>query len=389
MKDVLKDYVGSVSVVPMATVRSWRIAGLYYMLVLGAGTYILLELIFFHRYAEMTPSTSFVNLWHVSTRSSQRDHANYSYCNNATFDWPLTPEQMAIVGPFRLINTSCSYFTDAEVIVVGHNVIGISTSMFRVYPNGSTEFNFVTQLEDIAIKFQHTILMPDGTEIRNPPTEIVDSRGIVVVNEEATANQHITLTVNDILRIIGSQLDVPNPQLPNFPVIRYRSTGMMIAVRMKYFNVEPWVAGKRPRCRVSMKLTEGSWGNVGSLARNDLSLNRFGVQLIFLIEGEMAVTTPYRIVFHFISGFVLIELARNVVLIVIKIMKAMTNDTAFRDLKEVTIDARSKTPVELNTSARNTPVDDVTTISHAKKVETFNPINTTRNDNELLEVNDV
>lgn len=331
----------SVGVQPDAVVHSKSMSLLFYFLVCGFTVYMVLDLILMHRYAEMIPASANINLWKSSPREAIAGHDAAYYCNNKSYDWLLTPEHMSVLGPYRMESLPCKWYSDVVVVSLAESSFGLTTIVYEDTKSESGldgKYYLTTRLETSRINFQHSVETPSGT-VLNPKSELVDHRGNVYMRTGYEGSpKFFTLTLNDVENILGVTLENYNPQATgvfstDLPPIRYRNTGMDVAMRMNYFNVEDWKAGMETRCKISLLLQRGNWGTLGSaMSRTGDGLDRFGVRVVMKVEGRFADVSFYRILMHIIGSVVLLSISKTIVLFAIKLLREI--DDSFRPMIE-------------------------------------------------------
>ena len=331
--------------VPVAHVRDWRFAVTFYGLLVLAFLYSVGSMFFFHQYCFYSPATALTCSWFLSTRNpSNNGSSTHSFfCNNASYDFTPPPEEILMSGNFTFSNSSCVWLNDAVVTTMSADGMSITTSTMT-QPNmsgrsgntysGFSSSHFMVDLDSLVANFQHSVNMPIGPPILNPPTILYDSKGNVYKSFGHPGEQpFVSLTLRDVLRIVDVSLEEWNP-VAGVP-IRYRNTGLLVAVNLEYSNAFNWQVPLELRCKMTLELQPGSWGQIGWCTPGDEAYTRQGVLLNFVVQGQLAAFSFTSLVTHLISSYVLIGLCRTAVVMLISVLSARSDDFAKRHKLEL------------------------------------------------------
>ena len=330
--------------VPVAHVRDWRFAVTFYGLLVLAFLYSVGSMFFFHQYCFYSPATALTTPWFRSFRNPSNIPAtNFPFfCNNASYDYVLTAAQKAQIGAYEFKNGSCLWLDDAVVTSVSSSSLAIATSLLKLVvdptnaSNMSYETYFSTDHSSLVANFQHSVNMPIGPPGLNPPTILYDSKGNAYKSFGHPGEQpFVSISWDDIFKITGVSLDEWNPQPAFLPPIRYRNTGMLIAVNLEYSNAFNWQVPLELRCKMTLELQPGSWGQIGWCTPGDEAYTRQGVLLNFVVQGQLAAFSFTSLVTHLISSYVLIGLCRTAVVMLISVLSARSDDFAKRHKLEL------------------------------------------------------
>lgn len=327
--------------VPVAYIRDYRFALVFHALLTLAFVYSIGSIFWLHQDLAYTPAIALTTTWFRSFRSPSNVPAPPYFCNNATYNFVLTPEQLALTGAFAFENVSCRWFSDAVMTYMSGDQAAIATALIEQTINmasGNITYvqNFATDFDSLLYNFQHSVNLPDGTPVLNVPTTLLDSAGNVyrTFGFPDSASTYPALTFDDIFAVLGVTLDEFNPGAADaklgFPPIRYRNTGMLIAVQLEYANAVTWQYGLSLRCTMKLNLQVGSWGNVGWMTAGDDKLVRLGVVLRYMSSGLLGQFSFTTLVTHLISSYVLIGVCRTAVVMLIKFFSACDEGFAER-----------------------------------------------------------
>ena len=323
------------------SVQSKSLVGLFALCAVASITYMGMELLFLHRHAEFKPARAFVNSWNVVRRDPFSDRPvdpegyvattglpQHSHCGNASFDWALSPAEMAVVGAFNMQNVKCRFFDDSVIVRSGStNEVAVATNVFRtaVLANGTRFFDnaFTTQVDDVRVNFQYLLRGEEmnTADVQMPLTIVYDALG-QEWQRSSTERPFITLSVRDVLALAGFAWDTPQPQSLGTPRdLRIRGKGAEVAVRLRIGNWHRWELGSELRTDVTLQLMGSNWGPLDYVNVPDwlpdeevatVTYTRYGLRLIFIVEGELGHFSTYRFVLHMLSLVVLFGVAKNV-----------------------------------------------------------------------------
>uniref|UniRef100_A0A0G4FZX1 Uncharacterized protein n=1 Tax=Chromera velia CCMP2878 TaxID=1169474 RepID=A0A0G4FZX1_9ALVE len=142
----------------------------------------------------------------------------------------------------------------------------------------------------------HDVYSINGDEI-NVYTQFFDIAGTKV--SETEKNDVIVTDVGTLLALGGISLDDVNPQT-HFEMtaeapLRYRQSGTVLLVQMKYKNLEDWnISENNYRADMSVKVQKTSWGWVGPVQFIDEDGNRYSryrnaVRIRFEARGRVGI----------------------------------------------------------------------------------------------------
>lgn len=327
--------LATVTYVPSASLRDWRIASLYYLLLLGAVAYMVVELSFLHRYAEFAPARAFPNVWTASMRdaATARDGPRPSYCSNASYNWVLTPAEMRLVGPFSMVNVSCEWRDDGEVVIVGENVFGIATNV-RITDSANASnsgFRLVEQVDAVSFNIQTRLYVgEDSRKSTLPAIYFHDAHGALdfgtgfARTTQTTPGGFISLPVPDILRLAGTSLEklAQRESFGGFelPPLRQRMSGIDLALVLEFSNRRPWELGSSYQIDAHFEHQENNWGLMGSVKSGAQSIERYGIRVTLVLRGTIGTANPYRVIVHLTNSVVLLQVVRALVVLLLKVL---------------------------------------------------------------------
>ena len=308
---------------PVGYIADSRFTIAYYLLVFCVALYTFASYLFLHQYCGFTQAVAETAPWFSSARSADNVQSLPPYCNNAAYDWNLTAAQRAYLGDFHMVNISCDWLSDAVALQLSTSSMGIATNVFLLKNNGSQlEPHFMLDIESVRANFQHIVSLPSAPQELNPPTILVDANGHVMKSFEP-AGEIVSLSLAEIFQAIGKNLDDDNFQPGGVPAVRFRNSGMLISVHLRYENAVDWQVGLRTRCVMSMKLMTGSWGPLGWVTVGATSYQRYGVVMTFTVEGQLGAFSGTAIVTQFISSLVLLGFCRTLVVMAVKFLSKL------------------------------------------------------------------
>jgi hypothetical protein len=158
-----------------------------------------------------------------------------------------------------------------------------------------------------------------GRGVDNVRTIIQDSNGNAF-KEFQNGDIISQVTLEDWMQLAGVDLERRNiqSQLDTHPF--YRTTGLVLLVRMEYSNLRPFAAPVYdPLCTVTVEALPQAWGFLGSRivpgsnatgsgARE--SVQQTGVRLIFIQSGRIGTLDFVQLILRLVEGTVLFNLAR-------------------------------------------------------------------------------
>jgi len=297
---------------------------------------VVFQLLLEHRYARFETPVGYTNLWPgISSpwpagRADRPTDAELpSFCNNPEYDWGVnhSAEERVITGGFMTQGASCRGFssqTDVEISSSTFTAVTLETTSFldRFGNTTSTRFAFTANPEGAVPNVIHIYSVESSQRPRqNVRTEILDAAGTVL--RSFPDGDIITgVTVGEWMSFAGLSVDAVNPQgqLLSLPHPRYRHTGAVILVRMKYTNLRRWAPPfYDPLCTVTVEALPNAWGFMGSRVEpaherdggvGRASVLRTGIRLQFLQSGTIGELDVFQIVLRLIEGTVLFNLAR-------------------------------------------------------------------------------
>jgi hypothetical protein len=329
--------------VPVAHIRDYRFALVFYFFLTVAFIYSIGGIFWLHQDLTYTPATAMLTTWFRSFRNPSNVLSNPYYCDNATYNFELTPAQKVIAGNYQYNNVSCQWFDDAVVTRMSGNSAGITTALISLVmdPHNSSNISsvqyFTTDFDSLGINFQHSVNVPNIGPVLNPPTTLYDHQGKVYRRFGVAGEPpFVSLSFNEIFDIVGMGLDDLNPQPgTEFPPIRYRNTGMLVSVMLNYQNAVTWEIGTSLQCAMTMTVQQGSWGQMGWITPGSSSFIRTGVVLNMVVSGELGSFSFTTLVAHLISSYVLISVCRTAVVMIIKFISAFDDGFAERHKLEL------------------------------------------------------
>jgi hypothetical protein len=307
---------------PVAYMADWRLGVLHYLFLFAVFVYTLISILFLHQHCSFTSVSANTAAWFSSSRRADNVQSMPPYCNNASYDWVLTPAQISLVGNFVMHNISCHWLSDAVVLQSGATSMGITTNTFRLEENsGYLEPLFMVDIDHITANIQHVVNVPSGPQELNPPTTLYDWTGRAMKTFGNPGEvQFVSLSMADIFQAVGQGLADYNPQSSGMPPVRFRNSGMLVGVQFTYENAVPWRLGLSTRCKITMKVMKGNWSPLGWTTAGSTSFQRYGVGLVFSTEGQMGASSSTTLVTHLISMYVLAGMCSAVVLLVVKVI---------------------------------------------------------------------
>jgi hypothetical protein len=303
---------GTVYVGQQMLIKSMLLWGIQWSLMLAATIYIFITTVFLHGSYVETPPRMFINLWDISNRQTETpEQANsHFFCHNLSYNWNVTASQIAGLGFYNNTNpdgAGCTWLDSELLVQYTTSEAAVITFLWEKPPN-QTWFTgyFTTQVEPVRLMIQHGAWMPDGKPWVNPRTAVT---GTDIVFPDSTP---INFTIAQLLTWLGTDLEDLNPQIiPGWPAIRYRMTGMQIAVSMDYNNVFDWSLQNRLECSMTFSLIPGIWGTMSDTQMGDIAVRRKGIRMDFQSSGNISSFSFVELVKQLTQWTVLLGLAKR------------------------------------------------------------------------------
>lgn len=292
---------------------------------------IVFQLLLHHGYATFEHPIGHINLWPgLSTAWPDGDEAPNSlpvFCSNASYNWgdDFTPGERQVTGGFKTINASCRGFSPMRDMVVESNTMTVVTHerADELGEDGSvirSTYTYTGSPEGAVANAIHVYSLQSrtGAGVDNVRTIVNDARGNLV--RKFDNGDIITgITLKDWMSFAGVDLERVNVQSQVNVHPFFRTTGLVLLIRMTYTNLRPFhLPVYDPLCTVTVEALPQAWGFLGAKVvpapRNStatsLALQQTGVRMIFIQSGTIGTFDIVQLVLRLVEGTVLFSIAR-------------------------------------------------------------------------------
>jgi hypothetical protein len=298
------------------------------MRVLVVAYVIVVQMVLNHRYAEFETPSVYANIWPAGPAGAGNTR---SHCSNAEYDWALnfTEAETAITGGYKYGPSSpCRPYARSLDSIVGDQSFTAVTATFEdtLDANGTVLTSrqlYTDEPETATFNMIHvfsTTWLPNG--VVNARTIVRNKAGDVIA--QFGEGELVTgVSVGKWLAFAGVSLDDRNIQpwlrggaLAEMP--HYRSTGVVLLLRLQYTNLRPWEAPGlgigAPLCEITVERLPIAWGLVGATKEYDadrgpLAVTRIGVKLQLVHAGSVGRADAFTIIMRLVEATVLLAVA--------------------------------------------------------------------------------
>eukprot|EP00741_Cyanophora_paradoxa_P014384 tig00000190_g13875.t1 len=289
--------------------------------------YITCQIIYFRQYASPEVPNGQVNTWSLAAEAYMASiPANVPYCS---------PEALkAYRIPFPgFYDPVCAIAPHDSVHKISANGIFLATGEHADEVRNGTVVGHSDTIfkgaEYLPFSFLHGVSL-SWTEQSEIETELLDRKGKVVRYSKTGIVQDITF--KEILEMAGVDLEGENAQDPTVSAsmgkVLHRSTGVQIVVRLEYGNLYQYLPGFSDiRCRITAQKLPFLWGFQGPSPNVYIRYpdhywrrSQNGVNVNFIIQGQVHRFSWISVITGVISGIVLIKLADNAIAALARVM---------------------------------------------------------------------
>jgi hypothetical protein len=300
---------------------------------------VVIQIVLNHGYANFETPAVTLNLWQGVMPNFAAN--NLPFCNNVAYDWGLnfTEQQKVITGAIEFgPNTTCRPFDSRQHVMISDSsfsaftheqlfpmngsdhlpdavVSGNVTYVKR--PDGSFSF-FTTNPGDANFNLIHVISAQFLSEGLPNVRLLIKNKAGDTLREFDDGAVMGGVTLNDWLSFAEVKLDDINVQPWTDVSPFYRTTGLVLLLRMTYSNLRTW---ELPSLGIGSPLVECevervplAWGYLGDDMTFDnvlgpVTRRRFGVKVLLVPTGTVGQFSWFALVLRFVEGVVLFGIA--------------------------------------------------------------------------------
>eukprot|EP00462_Mataza_sp_D1_P023753 CAMPEP_0175130958 /NCGR_PEP_ID=MMETSP0087-20121206/6278_1 /TAXON_ID=136419 /ORGANISM="Unknown Unknown, Strain D1" /LENGTH=256 /DNA_ID=CAMNT_0016413199 /DNA_START=294 /DNA_END=1064 /DNA_ORIENTATION=- len=210
-------------------------------------------------------------------------------------------------------NTSCKHVIRPEFIRFSSDEALIATvvSEYNETFEKSNSY-FIAEPEEVKLSFQHSIGTSFG-RFPNAKTNLRMGQSGEIVKTFPEGDMTHTVTVRELLRLAGADLDALSPQ----QAIRQRVTGIVLTVKLQFSNMRKMDLSSEMLCDAYVEHQPGLWGYMGQDEYygpyGKTVRTRFAVRVKFVAVGQLGSFSFANFLLAFVSGVVLLKTSQAVV----------------------------------------------------------------------------